>query len=380
MPANSDALNDLAIQIKSWGGELGFQQVAITDTDLGPASQRLKLWLERGFQGDMSWLADHGDKRWRPEQLLPETTRVIVARMNYLPGQTEMVKTLRSPDTAYISRYALGRDYHKLIRKKLSKLAANIDNAWPGTVVQRPFVDSAPVLEKPLAAKAGLGWMGKNTLILNSEAGSWFFLGEIYINLPLPIDSPEQSDQCGSCSACLTICPTKAFPEPYVLDARRCISYLTIEHKGAIAEEFRPLMGNRVFGCDDCQAICPWNRYASVTKESDFSPRHKLADSDLADLFMWNEQAFEEKTAGSPIRRIGFERWQRNLAVGLGNVATKTPAIAALNQVRERATPLVKEHIDWALEQLTQADNRPSNMGKSIGQPPKLFPAITVVE
>jgi epoxyqueuosine reductase len=259
---------------------------------------------------------------------------------------------LRDPRKAYISRYALGRDYHRLIRKRLAVLGERIATAAPGTVVYRPFVDSAPVLEKPLAEKAGLGWMGKNTLILNSSAGSWFFLGELYIGLPLPVDTPAQANQCGSCSACLAICPTKAFPAPYVLDARRCISYLTIEHQGAIAEELRPLMGNRVFGCDDCQAICPWNRYAQVTGEGDFQPRHGLQDSDLVTLFRWREAEFEEKTAGSPLRRIGFQRWRRNLAVGLGNSGNPALAVPALEAERHQSSPLVHEHITWALRQL----------------------------
>ena len=368
----SPDLAELAARIKCWGRELGFQQIAITDTDLGAAAARLGQWLDRGYAGNMAWLAEHGEKRWRPEKLVPETARVIVARMDYLPPDTRLVATLRDPDRAYISRYALGRDYHKLIRKRLARLAKKIEAAWPGAVIQRPFVDSAPVLEKPLAAKAGLGWQGKNTLLLHDEAGSWFFLGEIYTSLPLPVDQPAQTDKCGSCTACLNICPTGAFPEPYVLDARRCISYLTIEHKGAIDEELRPLMGNRVFGCDDCQAICPWNRYARPTAEDDFRPRHGLHDSDLVTLFLWSETEFEEKTAGSPIRRIGFERWQRNLAVGLGNAATLEPAIAALESRREAASPLVREHIDWALHRLQ------GNDGRAPG--PKPFPRIAVAE
>jgi epoxyqueuosine reductase len=371
MVHNPESLAALADDIKTWGRELGFQQIAIADTDLSAAGGRLKNWLDQSYQGDMNWLADHGSKRWTPAELLPGAVRVIAARMDYLPGNTRLVQTLRNPDKAYISRYALGRDYHKLIRKRLGQLSDRIAAAWPDSVIQRPFVDSAPVLEKPLAEKAGLGWMGKNTLILHSEAGSWFFLGEIYTSLPLPIDAPTQPNRCGNCSACLSICPTKAFPAPYVLDARRCISYLTIEHKGAIDSELRPLMGNRVFGCDDCQAICPWNRYAKASAESDFRPRHNLADSDLAELFRWDEQEFEDKTAGSPIRRIGFERWQRNLAVGLGNSSNRTTAIDALESQRNHASPLVREHIDWALARLqTAADSAPDK--------PKFFPLIDI--
>lgn len=351
--ANSnDHLTELANKIKSWGADFGFQQMAVTDTHLDSAAMRLNQWLQSNYQGDMAWLAEHGDKRWQPDLLLPGTKRVIVGRMNYLPEGTSPVKILRTPDKAYISRYALGRDYHKLIRKRLAQLAKKIEEYWPGSISQRPFVDSAPVLEKPLAVKAGLGWMGKNTLVLNAEAGSWFFLGEIYTSLPLPLDHQPQTNQCGSCSACLTICPTRAFPKPYVLDASRCISYLTIEHKGAIPEEFRPLMGNRVFGCDDCQIICPWNRSAEITDEPDFQPRHQLADGDLASLFRWTAEEFEEKTAGSPIRRIGYERWLRNLAVGLGNAADKTTAMEALLSRRANASPLVAEHIQWAINQL----------------------------
>ncbi len=316
----------------------------------------------------MAWMAEHGDKRWRPDELLPGTLRVICARMDYLPPNSDMIATLRDGDKAYLSRYALGRDYHKLIRKRLASLARDIEEQWPGSVIQRPFVDSAPVMEKPLAEKAGLGWAGKHTLILNSEAGSWFFLGEIYTSLPLPVDEPEQPDRCGSCTACLRVCPTNAFPQPYVLDARRCISYLTIEHKGSIDEELRPLMGNRVFGCDDCQAICPWNRYASPTDEKDFHPRHGLADSDLVTLFRWDEETFLAKTAGSPLRRIGYERWRRNLAVGLGNGSATPEAVAALREAREDSSPLVREHIDWALARLAAgADRTPA---------PKPFPRL----
>jgi len=366
-------LFELAEKIKAWGAELGFQQIAITDTNLEVAGKRLEAWLSCNYQGDMAWLAEHGDKRWRPDKLLPETVRVITARMDYLPADSGLVKTLRNPDKAYISRYALGRDYHKLIRKRLAKLADKIDACVPGAVIQRPFVDSAPVLEKPLAEKAGLGWMGKNTLILNSEAGSWFFLGEIYTSLPLPQDQSKQDNQCGNCSACLSICPTNAFPKPYVLDARRCISYLTIEHKGVIAEELRPLMGNRVFGCDDCQAICPWNRYARASGEDNFRPRHHLEDSDLTALFQWTEQEFEQKTAGSPIRRIGYERWQRNLAVGLGNATASADVVSALSARKAEGSALVGEHIDWAL-------HRQQSANTAVKTGAKLFPAIQISE
>ncbi|MDM3871557.1 tRNA epoxyqueuosine(34) reductase QueG [Porticoccus sp. W117] len=348
---------ELAQQIKTWGQELGFQQVAITDVDLSEAGQRLRDWLDKGYQGEMGWMADHGDKRYRPEHLHPGTLRVISVRMDYLSADSNMIAVLKQPDKAYISRYALGRDYHKLIRKRLAKLAQKIEQSVPHSVEQRPFVDSAPVMEKALAEKAGLGWVGKNSLVLNSHAGSWFFLGEIFTNLPLPIDQSTEQNQCGKCKACLTVCPTDAFPEPYVLDARRCISYLTIELKDAIPEEFREPMGNRVFGCDDCQAMCPWNRFAKASQELDFLPRHQLDSTRLVDLFNWTEAEFLERTAGSPIRRIGYERWLRNLAVGLGNAPSSKEIIIALEARRGKVSEMVWEHIEWALK---QHDNRRS--------------------
>lgn len=347
----------LAADIKLWGRELGFQQVGITDIDLSREESHLQDWLAQGYQGTMAWLAAHGNKRSRPAELVPGTIRVISVRMDYLPGDTQQIRILKDPTKAYISRYTLGRDYHKLIRKRLGQLAQRIDAALPadfpgkGEVQNRAFVDSAPVMERPLAEKAGLGWTGKHTLILNSEAGSWFFLGEIFTFLPLPIDQPHQPNRCGDCTACLKVCPTDAFPQPYVLDARRCISYLTIENAGAIPEEFREPMGNRVFGCDDCQAICPWNKYAQPTRETDFLPRHGLADSDLLTLFNWTEAEFLRYTEGSAIRRVGYEGWQRNLAVGLGNAPSDPQIIAALERKRPLVSALVQEHIDWALAQ-----------------------------
>jgi len=355
-------LEQLAADIKIWGRELGFQQLGIADIDLSEAEPRLQSWLAQGYQGSMEWLAAHGHKRSRPAELLPGTLRVISARMDYLPGDTQQIKILKDPTKAYVSRYALGRDYHKLIRKRLAQLAERIDAALPDNYPlkgqNRAFVDSAPVMERPLAEKAGLGWTGKHTLILNSGAGSWFFLGEIFTYLPLPVDQPSQPNQCGDCSACLKVCPTDAFPQPYQLDARRCISYLTIENKGTIPEEFREPMGNRVFGCDDCQAICPWNKYAQFTGERDFLPRHGLADGDLLELFNWSEAEFLARTEGSAIRRIGYELWQRNLAVGLGNAPSDARIIAALKARWEAATDLVREHIDWALAQQAQPQRR----------------------
>ncbi|WP_049630790.1 tRNA epoxyqueuosine(34) reductase QueG [Cellvibrio sp. pealriver] len=361
-------LNQLAADIKLWGRELGFQQVGITDIHLQDAETRLQEWLAKGYHGSMEWLAAHGNKRSRPNELLPGTLRVISVRMDYLPGDTAQIKILKDPTKAYISRYTLGRDYHKLIRKRLSVLAQKIDDALPEdypfkgkgplTGQNRAFVDSAPVMERPLAEKAGLGWTGKHTLIINSNAGSWFFLGEIFTFIPLPTDEPQQLNQCGECTACLKVCPTDAFPRPYELDARRCISYLTIENKGAIPEEFREPIGNRIFGCDDCQAICPWNKYAQFTNETDFLPRHGLADSDLVDLFNWTEEEFLARTEGSAIRRVGYEGWLRNIAVGLGNAPADERIITALRQKQPSASPLVQEHIDWALAQQANPQRR----------------------
>lgn len=343
-------LLDLTASIREWAAELGFQQLGITDTDLSEDAVRLEAYLAAGYHGEMAYMASHGSMRSRPEELLPGTLRVISVRMDYLPEDTQMAQVLAQPERAYISRYALGRDYHKLIRKRLQKLAEKI-TAVVGPFGHRTFVDSAPVLEKPLARKAGLGWMGKNTLILNRKAGSWFFLGELLIDLPLPIDAPNDRDHCGKCSACLDVCPTQAFVGERVLDARRCISYLTIELKEAIPEDLRPLIGNRVFGCDDCQLVCPWNRFAKATQEQDFQPRHGLDNTSLAELFMWTEEQFLTRTQGSPIRRTGYERWLRNLAVGLGNAPSTIPVLEALKARIDYPSELVREHVRWALQQ-----------------------------
>ena len=353
----------LAQQIKQWGQELGFQQVAITDTELSATGERLNQWLAQGYQGEMRWMSEHGSKRYHPEQLLPGTVRVITVRMDYLPDNDNLIAVLKDESKAYIARYALGRDYHKLIRKRLTTLAREIEKSVPSSlfnlpISQRPFVDSAPVMEKPLAEKSGLGWMGKNTLALHSEAGSWFFLGEIYTNLPLPVDESTEQDQCGECTACMKVCPTDAFPKPYVLDASRCISYLTIEHKGSIPEEFREPMGNRVFGCDDCQAICPWNKEAPTSQEKDFSPRHNLDNADLVELFQWSEAEFLKYTEGSPIRRIGYERWLRNLAVGLGNAPSSEAVINALEKYAKHPSEMVREHVGWALGQQKKSSRK----------------------
>ena len=345
----------LTASIRDWAVQLGFQQLGITDIDLSEDAPRLAAYLAAGYHGEMAYMADHGSMRWRPDELVPGTVRVISVRMDYLPEDTQMAQVLAQPEQAYISRYALGRDYHKLIRKRLQQLAEKITEVI-GPFGHRAFVDSAPVLEKPLARKAGLGWMGKNTLILNRKAGSWFFLGELLVDLPLPLDTPNDRDHCGKCSACLDVCPTQAFVGERILDARRCISYLTIELKEAIPEELRPLIGNRVFGCDDCQLVCPWNRFAKPTQEDDFQPRHRLDNSTLAELFMWTEEQFLTRTQGSPIRRTGYERWLRNLAVGLGNAPTTIPVLEALKARREYPSELVREHVGWALQQHHKAE------------------------
>ena len=340
----------LTASIREWAAQLGFQQVGITDIDLTEDALRLDAYLAAGYHGEMEYMASHGTMRSRPDELVPGTLRVISVRMDYLPQDTLMAQMLAQPEQAYVSRYALGRDYHKLIRKRLQQLAEKISQEI-GPFGHRAFVDSAPVLEKPLARKAGLGWVGKNTLILNRKAGSWFFLGELLVDLPLPIDQPNDRDHCGKCTACLQVCPTQAFVGDRVLDARRCISYLTIELKGAIPEDLRPLIGNRVFGCDDCQLVCPWNRFAKPTQEDDFQPRHRLDNSSLVELFMWTEDEFLARTLGSPIRRTGYERWLRNLAVGLGNAPSTIPVLEALKARLEHPSELVREHVRWALQQ-----------------------------
>ena len=347
----------LAQQIKAWGKELGFSEVGITDIDLSKHEQQLQRWLDAGFHGSMDYMAAHGMKRARPDELIPGTQRVISVKMNYLPPDAGFAKTLKNKQKAYISRYALGRDYHKLIRNRLKKLGQKIEQEV-GEYGFRPFVDSAPVLERQLAEKAGLGWRGKHSLLINKEAGSWFFLGELFIDLPLPIENENTFEGCGKCVACITLCPTGAIVEPYVVDARKCISYLTIEHQGPIPEQYRTLLGNRVYGCDDCQLVCPWNRYGQITDERDFHPRTQLKDKDLLELFSWDETTFLKNTEGSPIRRIGHERWLRNLAVGLGNANFDPDIISALEQKIDGCSDLVKEHIQWALEQ--QNNKQPS--------------------
>jgi len=333
----------LAQSIKRWGRELGFQAVGIADTDLAAAENRLGEWLGLGWHGEMDYMARHGALRARPDELVPGTRRVISCRMDYLqaPGPAQ------DAAGACISRYARGRDYHKVLRARLQKLCERIE-LEAGPFGHRVFADSAPVMEVALAVKAGIGWRGKHTLLLSREAGSWFFLGEVYTSLPLPVDAPA-SEHCGTCSQCIDVCPTQAIRAPYQLDARRCISYLTIELKGSIPEALRPLIGNRVYGCDDCQSVCPWNSFAQVSAEPDFAVRNGLDRATLVDLFGWDERAFDEHMAGSPIRRIGHERWLRNLAVGLGNAPTSADVVAALRARADHPSALVREHVLWAL-------------------------------
>lgn len=328
---------------------MGFAQLGVSDVDLAEHEDYLERWLAAGYQGEMAWMGAHGTKRSRPEELVPGTIRVLTLRMDYLPDGADPVRILDDPNQAYIARYTLGRDYHKLLRKRLARLAKRIEEEAGGGQY-RAFVDSAPVLERALAERGGLGWIAKNTMLINADAGSWFFLGEIYTDLPLPPDPPQESKHCGSCTACLEVCPTQAFVGPFKLDARRCISYLTIEHKGSIDPELRPLMGNRIFGCDDCQLVCPWNKFARVTDEADFQPRHGLDDVELTTLFLWDEVTWEQRTEGSALRRIGFERWLRNLAIALGNAPPSPEVRAALEQRREHPSELVREHVLWALQ------------------------------
>ncbi|MEI5639510.1 MULTISPECIES: tRNA epoxyqueuosine(34) reductase QueG [unclassified Pseudoalteromonas] len=353
MTSNSINYSELAKQIKQWGQELGFAEVGITDIDLSEHEAQLQRWLDAGFHGEMEYMAAHGMKRARPAELVPGTQRVIAVKMNYLPPEASFARALGNKSTAYISRYALGRDYHKVMRNRLKKLGQKIEQQVAGLGF-RPFVDSAPVLERQIAEKAGLGWRGKNSLVLHKQAGSWFFLGELFVDIPLPVDNPTSEEGCGRCTACMTLCPTGAIVEPYVVDARRCISYLTIELQGTIPEEFRSAIGNRIYGCDDCQLVCPWNRFGKITDEADFHPRSQLKDQELLTLFAWDEATFLKNTEGSPIRRIGHERWLRNLAVGLGNAPYSDDIIAALEEKRPQASPLVQEHIDWALQQQQQ--------------------------
>ena len=341
----------LSQDIKSWGQQLGFSRVAIADIDLKLDNERYQQWLQQGFHGTMAYMKDRAALRADPKQLVETVCRVIVVSMNYLPVATSMSDITEHPNTAYIARYALGRDYHKLIRKRLTRLAKTITDHTQQHGY-RAFCDSAPILERALAAKSGIGWVGKNSMIMNREQGSWFFLGELFTDLPLPTDT-SISEHCGSCRACIDICPTQAIVKPYVLDARRCISYLTIEHKGSIDPALRPLIGNRIFGCDDCQLVCPWNKFAKITHEGDFKPRHQLDQSDLITLFLWDEQTFLKKTEGSAIRRTGYINWLRNIAIALGNAPSSEASQQALQQRLQHPSAIVREHVTWALQQIS---------------------------
>jgi len=342
---------NLAAQIQDWATELGFQQAGITDTDLSNDETHLLNWLENDMHGEMSYMERHGTRRSRPGDLIPGTIRIISLRMDYSPPDSEHPSTvLNKPELAYISRYAVGRDYHKVIRHRLQQLATRIEKVT-GQFGYRAFVDSAPVLEKALARNAGLGWIGKHSNLIHPKAGSWFFLGEIYTDLPLPIDDHFEEEHCGSCTACIEICPTGAIVAPYQVDARKCISYLTIESRTSIPVEFRTMMGNRIYGCDDCQLICPWNRFAKNSEEKDFRVRNGLDAPGLIELFAWTEDEFLLNTEGSPIRRIGYECWLRNISIALGNAPTNTFVVDALRAKENYPSDMVKEHVLWALEQ-----------------------------
>ena len=342
-------LSLLAEQIKLWSSELGFSSIGITDIDLSQDQRYLEKWLEKDYHGEMKYMERHGKKRSQPAELVEGTKRIISLSMNYLPENYNGLELLKEDKKAFVSGYARGRDYHKIMRSRLKKLVSKIK--VHSSHENRVFVDSAPVLEKALAQKAGLGWIGKNTLLLNKNAGSYFFLGEIYTDLELPIDEPEIVNHCGSCTSCMDVCPTKAFEGPNQLDARKCISYLTIEYKGSIKEELRPMMGNRIFGCDDCQIFCPWNKFLKITDEADFKPRHNLDDIDLSNLFMWSEEEFLKKTQGSPIRRTGYESWLRNIAIALGNAESSVEVLRVLHSKKDDPSEIVKEHVNWAIDQ-----------------------------
>ena len=349
----------LAARIKRWGLELGFAQVGIATTELGDEETHLLDWLARGRHGEMDYMARHGTRRSRPADLHPGTVRVISARLDYdPPGARDGWEVIDDPELGFVSRYALGRDYHKLMRTRLQKLADRIASEI-GPFGYRAFSDSAPVLEKALARNAGLGWIGKHTNLINRRAGSWFFLGELYTDLPLPTDAAE-SDHCGTCVRCIEVCPTQAIVGPQQLDARRCISYLTIELRGSIPLELRPLIGNRIYGCDDCQLVCPWNKFARKSVEPDFAVRHGLDGAALVDLFGWSEADFLARTEGSAIRRIGHEQWLRNVAVAMGNAPRNPAIIEALQSRAEHPSALVREHVAWALQ---RQDPRPPVSG-----------------
>ena len=339
----------LVREIKRWARELGFQEAAITGVDITAEEPRLSNWLAAGYHGDMAYMARNRRKRCRPDVLRPGTMTVISLRMDYMPEPiADCWRVLERPETAYVSRYALGRDYHKVIRGRLKMLGRRIEERI-GSFGYRVFTDSAPILERALARNAGLGWVGKHTNLINRRGGSLFFLGEIYTDLALPHDASAARDHCGTCTACIDVCPTAAIVAPYRLDARRCISYLTIEHKGPIPEPLRALIGNRIFGCDDCQLVCPWNKYAKRTEIADFAPRHGLEEADLLALFSWSEADFADRTRGSAIRRVSYAQWLRNIAVALGNAPARAGILTALRARRDHPSQLVREHVGWAI-------------------------------
>ena len=345
---SSSTAQTLTDEIRLWGRALGFQQIGIAAVGAGTDEAHLMRWLELRRHGEMEYMSRHGRKRARPDELVPGTIRVISARMDYLPpGAATADDVLADANLGYISRYALGRDYHKVLRHRLARLADKISERCSGTHY-RAFVDSAPILEKAFARDAGLGWIGKHTNLINRNAGSWFFLGEILTDLPLTVDQPA-SAHCGTCRACIDVCPTQAIVAPYELDARRCISYLTIELRGSIPVEFRAAMGNRIYGCDDCQLVCPWNKFAQIAVEKDFAIRHGLDAPQLIELFAWSEAEFLSRTEGSAIRRIGYECWLRNVAVALGNAPSSAAVVSALRTRADDASALVREHVAWAL-------------------------------
>jgi len=351
----------LLAQMRQWARELGFQALGVTAPALAEDEAHLLRWLAEGRHGEMDYMARHGTARSRPAELVPGTLRVISARMDYFPAATDAFAVLDQPELGYVSRYALGRDYHKLLRRRLQQLATRVEGLI-GPFGYRVFTDSAPVLEKALARNAGLGWIGKHSNLIDARSGSWFFLGEIYVDLPLPVDPPA-SEHCGTCTRCLPACPTEAIVAPYQVDARRCISYLTIELQGAIPLELRPKMGNRIYGCDDCQLVCPWNKFAKLSAEPDFRVRHGLDGRSLIELFSWDEASFLRQTEGSAIRRIGWQRWLRNIAVALGNAPASDAAIAALEARSEHPSALVREHVAWALQ---AQRNKLSGAGESL--------------
>ena len=347
-----DAGREWVARLRGWAAELGFASLGVADVDLAEAEAGLASWLAAGFHGEMEYMARHGATRARPAELVPGTVRAVMVALDYAPADADWVErawsTLADGERAYVSRYALGRDYHKVVRARLSRLARRLQ-AEIGPFGWRAFCDSAPVMEVELARRAGLGWRGKHTLLLARDGGSTRFLGTLYTDLPLPVDAPV-TEHCGRCTACLDACPTGAIVAPYRLDARRCISYLTIEAKGAIPTGLREAIGNRIYGCDDCQLACPWNRYAAAASLPDFAPRERLDAATLVELFAWDREAFERRFEGSAIRRIGHERWLRNLAVALGNAPTSPAVLAALRAREDDPSPLVAEHVRWALE------------------------------